>query len=749
MIRCKSISGEQAVLYKKFHLPFEKGITLITGENGTGKSLVCSFIPTMIYLEPPNSSRRGIAKQYHEKGSRTIFQFSKDGDEYQYQQFLHGQSVQYNCIKNGKELKHKGQTSGLNYVQAHFPIKEDQFYTTNYLGVDRATKLLVGSPTERYKLLDSIFDLSVYDNLKNHFDSKISSVKNATIQKKALEDSVKDLDKVDESLIPKLKKSLKKLDSRLKHQTKTLNKLQREKIKIEANLEARNNLKTPYGKEEIDVYLPAAIKRLKSQKIKLDDNDRIQSTYDTWYKLNIVLQSLKVKSVSEINEEIKSLTTKKLKMEKLCKPIDKVGNSINIYKKYAENPPNKPLKNVEYLRSKIDYLEETIESLQSIIGEKCCPTCKTQISRDGTKKLICSMESQLDGYRKSIPEAETYSKWIKALDEMVQTFNTTKSKLPQLLLESEKACDRIKFIDSKISKLEDTLHDAHKKELVLQRLEDLNYKREIPKTTKELRRLKKEVEELEQYVDDLKSDKNLLSIIEKNEDFRDVDQLSKDHKSISSNIASINLDKNKTQALLIEVATSINSKSSTLKQLRVVEETLDQLDKSLRDADILLLIQAALGPKGVKQKHLANILSVYIDTLNDYAPTLYQKSINFSCTVKNGGVYIEAERNGKPPTDVALLSGAEKKFFSMLSALALLQLIPEYRRMDTIILDEMEANLSKPSRKKFLNEFLPMLTKVYDKVVLITPQNSEVFPVPADHRYEIHHKDGESKLVKK
>ena len=129
-----------------------------------------------------------------------------------------------------------------------------------------------------------------------------------------------------------------------------------------------------------------------------------------------------------------------------------------------------------------------------------------------------------------------------------------------------------------------------------------------------------------------------------------------------------------------------------------------------------------------------------------YSNLLFNETTKFSINVDKSNFDILAERNGKV-TDISTLSGSESRCFQSLCAVSLLSFVPDSQRSNIMILDEMEAGMSKASKIKFATEFLPLLTKIVPSVVVITPQSEDEFFIDDCSNYKIMKKQGISSII--
>jgi DNA repair exonuclease SbcCD ATPase subunit len=115
------------------------------------------------------------------------------------------------------------------------------------------------------------------------------------------------------------------------------------------------------------------------------------------------------------------------------------------------------------------------------------------------------------------------------------------------------------------------------------------------------------------------------------------------------------------------------------------------------------------------------------NNLNLYAPLICAEPFKFKIEITENDFQVIVDRGHARVSDIRRLSGAESSCFNLLLLLAILPLIPNARRVDTIILDEMDAPFGEPLKELYTQKFLPMLQTIVPKVVVITTSKTLKF----------------------
>lgn len=80
-------------------------------------------------------------------------------------------------------------------------------------------------------------------------------------------------------------------------------------------------------------------------------------------------------------------------------------------------------------------------------------------------------------------------------------------------------------------------------------------------------------------------------------------------------------------------------------------------------------------------------------------------------------------------------------------AMAILPLLPDSKRVSTLILDEVDANASSQTRKIIANEFLPKLSEVVPSLWVVTPTLRQEFRVSGARELLVEKRGAVSRLA--
>jgi DNA repair exonuclease SbcCD ATPase subunit len=133
----------------------------------------------------------------------------------------------------------------------------------------------------------------------------------------------------------------------------------------------------------------------------------------------------------------------------------------------------------------------------------------------------------------------------------------------------------------------------------------------------------------------------------------------------------------------------------------------------------------AYGPKGLKVRHLSNIMDMVTQRMPYYASVLFKEpGLTFTHSCDSDSIAIIANRVSDDGVtfchDVSCFSGGEKKRMSVILVLTLADCVPAHKKSNILVLDELDDAMDEDGQYRFVNELLPMLKKDYESVFVIS-----------------------------
>jgi len=709
MIELKSISLQNIVTYKKAKLILsQSGITIIRGNNldtssknsanRVGKSLLFTALSSLLYDTTPLDSRSN-AKAIHTKDSFISLELLNK-HSFEITQKFKGPSVGYDIIRNGVNLDYRTKSDAASYIKKIFPVIEPQFFSTVYVSAFREHPLLRGYAPVRRQFFEEIFQLGICDSIRSHFNDKYNAIKDKVVllddlNKQASQFTIeeykpKNTSKL-ESRISTLKSLLKKYEG--------LSLQQRRADLVKQNIDT--SLKcTPAIIAQLKENLRKAIEDESSYNHKLTNYTKYcewRSRYKNLKNRLDKLESIKEPDVS-INYDVE--------ISKLEDRLDLALKRETLEKELGSRCVKHSLNKILELKSKYKYkCDDTVHNLKainSIDDDALCPTCLQRVNKQYKDSIVSTLKSNHNTYSyrlKSLIEMEdvaTIIEKIKALPNYGSS-KSIKVKLQNLaMLRARHLANREAFITKKkLTALLTQLKDGRPSKEIkpdLPKVSSVNLQSTIEK-------LESQMVYREQYA-------------EYNTEFS-LKFLEEKCKRLEEKVLKLSniLQDSNTKAAIH--AQQLTQKSKI--QARIVD-----LKHKTRNLPIYKALVDAYGPRGIKVEQLSGLVKAFEKNLNLYASLIFAEPIKFEVLVDTNKFDIIAHRNNST-SDVRLLSGSESRCFILLCLISLLPFIPESKRTNIVVLDELESGMDEVNLNLYLNEFLPRLQSVVPSVFIISP----------------------------
>lgn len=738
MIELEKIALKNIIVHKNNSLDIKPGITVIRGQNGSGKSLLLNCIPNVFDGCPPLLKKKD-AKAIHSGNSAIGIKYKFNNDEYKVSQICNKNSLTYKISKNDEELDPRTSSIAKEYLEKIFPISTSQYYSLVHLTPYRASVLLSGTGPQRKEFFEELFHLNISENTLESVKAQLNILKRNQDEKDILTNRLKDLTFVED--IDKLKEEYVKIDE----EHKTLDKQYQEyskNIQIITSISTyRSQLKSGLSENEVREKLESFNKKLKElesqkQEIDLEILKYQENQENIKKKKNLEEQLKQYSNIKESSEIIKenyqdlkqTFTDIKTKMEeaeennkqffRFVELDNKLPNDYKKYQNYEELVSFFSTRESEKNKN-----QALINKLSQLEGQAVCPTCNQELNQDDLKNLISNCQKQNIKIDEELVHKDIALSWYKLKEK-----NLTEIDIDRVSKDLEK-------IREKLTQLKDSYEKAKSKEALQIQLENFPQFLQLSEPDiKELDKIKESIEKGKNKIKILESD---LTIYEKLNQIdlskfenQDISTINSEMETLAPKIKELNEKR-------MEMNTKINLGESQNTQYKKIEKQIEDLETSLLDMPIYEALVKAYGAKGIKIDQIEYLASMFCSNLNKYANLVYNKEIKFSVNVDSTNFNIFAERNGRQISDVCLLSGAESRSFMLLCALSLLPFIPEKYRTDYIVLDEIEAGMKSNTRKFITQGFFKALQNIVKKIIVITPMDQNEFYIESDNEYDL------------
>lgn len=696
--------------------------------NGAGKSLLFTPFASLVFDSVPLSTqKRGSKKDLLEKESSAQFRFKRDDQTLEVTQT----AGSYAIVHNGKEiksLKEGRQDTAKEWISKFCPVTEEEFYTYAYIHTQRAHPFQRAKPAERLAYITQVFNLNVYDKLRQHFSQLLTQAKDkvkvAEIYAEDLRQAQSVLETLEfknvDALSRKVDVGRKKLDS-LKHRRSELevqtyaykqSRIVKQKLREIGKIKDPEILLDELGSalELSDDYEAYVVRKEEFDKQKRRLESKLDSLPDTKPKYN---QAQLDDDSYELEANLKSRMKKVRALETLVAEIKKDKSTLKAREALSYTK--------EAAEEELQVSRRTLNMCAKLEDHASCPTCQQEIDPSHLSQLKKQAQRL---YKKAEYDLETFE--LKSeLDSKINNMETLDVEVDQCDRNIEDITSKYKFKASEgllalVERNREQTEAYSKRKELSKQLEELREPKQVlePEMTRaEIRSRGKEVEKYIQLKEQLSELDNVPDADPKPELLELESEISELDTKLSSDSDRLN-------------STSLKNERYVLTKERIVEleAKLDGLGDAVEDKKCLEMLYKAYSNTKLKLNAANEVLSALESELNALAPLVFPEKVKFKLGTNKQGVYALASfAHSKKPADIYTLSGAESNCFRLLFALAILTFVPPDRRPNFMILDEPESNCGESVRRQMIKEFLPKLQSVVPNIFWITPLDVDMF----------------------
>lgn len=434
-------------IHEKLEVEFDKGINLLLGENGKGKSSILEAIGHALF----GSDLRGTQKdaiQYGKKSAKIQVEFTGvDGEEYIVTRKLPGTTSIYR--KSNPELELQGKEDRIRELCGIKGDIKDVYDNVIVAKQNEFISSFKATAKDREKTFDKVFNTEIYREIydgyskdvegkyKNEIAIEENSIKSIS---DIMEDSqeVKEKLELEEEREKEFEKYLNNLSAELKEIKEKLNQISGTELKIEKiNGEIRKS-------EEVLNNITLQEEKLKKQIeetiLAKEIADKNIENHNEYIKTSEILESVKKekKELDQIKEKQNNLEKELISLEKLRGDSN---NQVNLWKNSIENLKT----SCREKKDRVDFLQGEIEKKEKNL----------QVYKGELEKNIPLLE-ELERFESDIENGEKkLNTFIVKLQEKESDLEIKKEQRDNLIKERlDEKIEEFKSIENDKKKIE-------------------------------------------------------------------------------------------------------------------------------------------------------------------------------------------------------------------------------------------------------------------------------------------------------
>lgn len=724
MIKLKTISLSNIRVFKDLRdFPLSgQGLVSIIGPNGIGKTTIFNCIRVVLFTAMNDSSKKDDLIRNKKDGSITL-DFDKDGVPYRIDMSRVKNKWTVTIIEDGKDITPHSQAVAPKKPAEIIGMTDGEWDAAVHLSQRGSHILVKGKPSQRKEYIEEFFGLdSRYDEIQEaskvelkKVEEEIRRIESFATTKQALSGELELITLVDVSdtkdKLQGLKSSLAMLDTDLA--------AKRALIARAASYRQWAPLAYPEGYAHLDadhcyeyyVQQKAEIEgRMRNYSHAVSFNQRVEESNRKYLAARqYVEDNSRVKtqypeSYSTYASELNELSTKKKASSGRTALVSKLATYSHV--------EGLVLADTSEIESRIANLTAEynlgIKQYQSVSAGQC-PTCGSEFHSDKIH--------------------ETYNTLMTKNEEIIKLHDSL-AKLKEQnagVTEYQKLRDSLELIPEftggeqlRIEELASVLPALKTYEETTTALANMTYAETMevptPATQTEIDACNNAIAFYKQMSD---ARKQCPEKPDQDEDVlgQQVQDLAGQRSQLEEEISRCNTE--------ITVATE---REQRFQRIKAQIDQIDDMNLKLPQLHEQQLLWSAMvqayGPKGLRVQQLEKVMKLVLERLPVYTSRMFpDKSYKFSCEVDAGNISILVTREdgeGQYTYDIATLSGGEEKRMAVCLVLAIASVRLERKKINCVILDEVDSQIDKFGRYLFVNELLPMIREEFESVFVIS-----------------------------
>ncbi|QBQ74677.1 DNA repair protein [Burkholderia phage BcepSauron] len=679
--------------------------------NGVGKSFLLSMIPEIIHDVPQLGEKSDRVKQ----GIKELRFKSHGGKEVIARRASRGKTDKLELSINGKEKEIRTVAEAKRVLARLFPLTEADYRT--YVSIDARVPhpLVMGSGAERKAFLTEFFGLDKLDAERKLYVaelSKLSKVRAAYDELRAQIERARE-DLLDRETLDRLKKRAATIKKKLSALQALFTEAQ-ETTRLVAFAESMGPqvgiIQNAIG-EITEESFADHVAQIKYEYEQTKANIEEAEAYEQ-YKKDVARYNEALSKVSESTQSLVETSGRDLAVEMAKNAYDaymQLQGKVRVLEAQvaelqeevdAELPERvkRPDENEADLETLVRVYEHQIEHAEKFSEGKCETCGQTVVIKDPKvlAKRLKIAKQKLSAHAKY----EAYRKARAAQQKAEVQLNAAQSELGRVKAQQKKHRANAKA-HRELAALPPEPEEFTGKKLELKVL-----RRMLEEITERRSLLRQLADHLDTIIAIQKLKKSDMEIVKRAEEA--ASQMSDLQERLSSAQAKI------------EMHRTVRARIADMKE-RVAE-----MEAQLAEEEALKHLVQGFQDKNLKKMAIEAISQRLMVLINRYASRVFPEAFQFEFQWDTDIRIIVHRPNGKEPSDVRKLSGAEAAIFTLVIVCALLNFVPDHKRCSLMVLDEPDAHMS-PEMAEAMYNVVKILNTMVPSIVIITPKTDRVF----------------------
>lgn len=571
--------------YQNAEITFNKGITIIVGENGAGKSTILEGISFALFKQHGAKKIGELVRNNSSEPMVVELEFIVNGKDYKIVRERSGEKLVSKLFKKSIDIGEfmplavgdKEVSSQLSKILA---IDSDLFLNAIYVRQGEIAELVNKSPAEKKLLIGKLLGLDSLENAWKNIQPIISHYENKKAELKGKLSMSGNLEEEHNKKVAELK-NLKDQGHGLEEKLKGIRKIQEENHTAKLNIERE--------KEIYEKFVSNLNAEENALKILLNDKNQIQESLskidEAGEKLTILQSQIKkLPLYLEFENAVKNIEQLRDKEEELESKIDSINTQEEILKnsEKGKNKYNEAEEDIKNLNEKKNGIEKELIGLGNLEEDKSNLIEESEKISNELKDFINNSKKQLTEFgleKDKINEIDTdLSKLDEVVDEFLENIEAELKKINEEIIDKN---ERLAKLDESINTCERPLTELNEVEGICpvcqSRITDIQkeslivrYQSQIEENKKLIEENKKDIKYLNMGKKNLENkekeaEKLSKDIIEYNYKYSDLEKNMKEIQEIDNSIESKTLINNKLSKIINKI-TEAEQESKEYKQ---------------------------------------------------------------------------------------------------------------------------------------------------------------------------------------